>query len=131
MSLFDRITGGLNEQVGKTEQYQAILSWIQQQGGINGLLDKFREQGFGTLVGSWLSSGPGLPVSASQIISVLGAPVINVLAEKLELDPQKTSSLVAEYLPGIVDALSPDGKIDDQHDLLSAGMSLLKGRLFG
>ena len=42
--------------------------------------------------------------------------------------------MLAEYLPKIVDALSPKGEVDPQahNDLLSAGMDLLKGgKLFG
>ena len=44
------------------------------------------------------------------------------------------STLLAEYLPKIIDALSPQGTVDSEAkgDLLSAGMNLLKGgKLFG
>ena len=42
------------------------------------------------------------------------------------------SSLLAEQLPKIIDALSPQGEVSPQanNDLLSAGMELLKGKLF-
>ncbi|EJI1286765.1 hypothetical protein NDL54_000388, partial [Escherichia coli] len=42
------------------------------------------------------------------------------------------SILLAEQLPKIIDALSPQGEVSPQanNDLLSAGMELLKGKLF-
>ncbi|TNV12505.1 DUF937 domain-containing protein [Buttiauxella sp. B2] len=127
MSLLDQMAGMLG---GKMGQYQTILTWINQQGGIDGLLDKFRKGGLSTIVESWLSSGASMPVSAAQIESVLGTPAIAELAGMLGLDTLKTSSLISKYLPEIVDGLSPEGKVDGQQDLLTAGMNLLKGKLF-
>lgn len=131
MSLLDQMAGMLGGQDSKAGQYQAILTWVNQQGGINGLLEKFREQGLGSIIESWVSSGVSLPISASQIVSAIGMPAITALADKLGQDTSATSSLIAEYLPKIVDGLSPDGELQGQDDLLTAGINLLKGKLFG
>ncbi|MEH3803487.1 hypothetical protein POW66_17450, partial [Escherichia coli] len=50
----------------------------------------------------------------------------------LGVDTSTASSLLAEQLPKIIDALSPQGEVSPQanNDLLSAGMELLKGKLF-
>jgi|AGFS01.1.fsa_nt_gi Uncharacterized protein conserved in bacteria len=130
MSFLEQITGMSGAQDSRMGQYQAILSWVSEQGGIEGVLGKFREQGLGAIVESWLSSGASLPVTASQIVSVLGSPAVSALAQKLGIDTLATSSLVAESLPKIVDILSPGGRVDTQQDLLSAGMTLLKNKLF-
>lgn len=130
MGLLDQMTGMLGGQSGKLGQYQAILSWLESQGGIQGVLDKFRQGGLGALVESWISSGVNLPVSADQITSVLGSPAIGQLAEKLGMNTQGASSLIAEYLPKVIDGLSPDGQVPAQQDLLSEGLNLLKGKLF-
>ncbi len=129
MSLLDQMAGMLGGQDTKPGHYQSLLTWVNQQGGINGLLEKFREQGLGSIVESWVSSGVNLPVSASQVVSVIGGPAITALAEKLGLDTLATSSLIAEYLPKIVDGLSPNGELQGQDGLLTVGMSLLKGKL--
>lgn len=36
MGLLDQIGGVLGGQAGKAEQLQAIMTWIEQQGGIGG-----------------------------------------------------------------------------------------------
>lgn len=130
MNLLNQVAGILGGQDTKPGNYQSLLKWVNQQGGINGLLEKFREHGLGNIVESWVSSGVNLPVSASQIVSVIGVPAITALAEKLGQDTRATSSLIAEYLPKIVDGLSPNGELQGQDDLLVMGMSLLKDKLF-
>jgi uncharacterized protein YidB (DUF937 family) len=130
MSLFDQVAGMLGTQDGQGGKYQAILSWINEQGGVSGLLDTFRQGGLGNIVESWINSGHNLAVSAEQITAVLGSPAVLSLATKLGIDPQSASTMIADYLPKVVDTLSPDGKINHQQDLLSDGLSLLKGKLF-
>jgi Uncharacterized protein conserved in bacteria len=73
-------------------------------------------------------------VSGSQLESALGTPAVSDLGQKLGIDTGSASNLLAEYLPKVIDALSPKGEVDPQahNDLLSAGMDLLKsGKLFG
>ena len=130
MGLLDQMAGMLGGQASKLGQYQAILSWLESQGGIQGVLDKFRQGGLAAIVESWISSGANLPISAEQITSVLGSPAIGQLAEKLGMNTQTTSALIAEYLPKMIDGLSPEGEVPAQQDLLSEGLNLLKGKLF-
>lgn len=131
MSLFDQMAGVLGKQGGNMDTYQAIFSWCNEQGGVSGLLEKFRQGGLGAIVESWVSSGINLPITAEQITSVLGSPAVAELAAKLGLDAVSTSGLIAEYLPKIVDGLSPNGQLNEQNDLVSTGLNLLKGKLFG
>lgn len=130
MGLFDQVSGMLGGLGGDAGKYQAILAWVNEQGGVSGLLEKFRQGGLGAIVESWVSSGANMPVSAEQITSVLGSPAIADLAAKLGIDTQNASSMIAAYLPNIVDALSPNGQINNQQDLLSEGLGMLKGKLF-
>lgn len=54
MSLLNMITGLLNkggDGAGSID-YTAILQWVEQQGGISGLLDKFRQGGLTEIVQS-------------------------------------------------------------------------------
>lgn len=130
MSLFDQVAGMLGGQNGQAGSYQAILQWIDEQGGVSGLLAKFQQGGLGSVVESWVSTGSNQPVSGDQVSSALDSPAIASLAEKLGIDPQAASSLIAEHLPKVVDTLSPDGQVNDQQDLLSEGLGLLRGKLF-
>ena len=130
MSLFDQVAGVLGTQQNQAGPYQAILSWINEQGGIQALLIRFQEGGLGAIVESWISIGHNHPVSGEQVTHALGIPAIASFAEKLGIDPLTASTLIAEYLPKIVDTFSPNGEVNGRLDLLSEGLNLLKGKLF-
>ncbi|HEX4502245.1 MAG TPA: YidB family protein [Scandinavium sp.] len=129
MSLFNQVAGMFGGQDGQAVNYQAILAWINEQGGVSGLIAKFQQGGLGAIVESWISTGSNQPVSGDQITDALGSPAVADLAAKLGIDPQTASNLIAEHLPKVVDTLSPDGQVNDNQDLLSEGLNLLKGKL--
>jgi len=56
--------------------------------------------------------GENQPVSSDQIQKALGSDQISALASRMGVDPALASSFLAEYLPKIVDKLTPKGKID-------------------
>lgn len=130
MGLFDQVAGMLGGDAGK---YQAILSWVNEQGGIQALLEKLRSGGLHDVVESWLSNdATNHLINGEQVIAALGSPAIANLGAKLGIDTAAASGMLAEYLPKVIDALSPQGEVtaDSGNDLLSAGMNLLKGKLF-
>jgi uncharacterized protein YidB (DUF937 family) len=129
MSLFNQVAGMFGGQDGEAGNYQAILAWINEQGGVTGLIAKFQQGGLGAIVESWISTGSNQPVSGDQITNALGSPAVADLAAKLGIDPQIASNLIAEHLPKVVDTLSPDGQVNENQDLLSEGLNLLKGKL--
>jgi len=131
MGLFDQVGGILGGESGKLGQAQSVLKWVEEQGGISALLDKFRQGGLSAVVESWVGNGNNQPISGEQIQSVLGIPAVAQLAEKLGIDASSASSLIAQYLPQVVDGLSPNGEVEPHNDLASQGLNLLKGKLFG
>ena len=131
MGLLDQIGGMLDGSADNSEQLQAIMTWIEQQGGIQGIMEKFRNSGLGEIVESWISQQGNMPVSTGQVTSVFGSPALQELGAKLGIDSQTASALISEYLPKIIDGLSPQGEAPARDDLVSAGLNLLKGKLFG
>lgn len=131
MNLLNKLAGMLGGGEGDTATYQAILGWVNDQGGVEAILNKFRQDGLTGVIESWLSKGDNLPISAAQIVSTLGSPAIAALAGKLGVDSLNAASQIARWLPKLIDGLSPNGEIQQQPDLVAAGMSLLKGKLFG
>lgn len=135
MGLFDDVVGAFLK--GDAGKYQAILSWVEEQGGIQVLLEKLQSGGLGAILSTWLSNQQSnqqsnQSVSGEQVESALGTNAVSDLGQKLGVDTSTASSLLAEQLPKIIDALSPQGEVSPQanNDLLSAGMELLKGKLF-
>lgn len=129
MGLLDGLTNALGG--GKGIDYSTVLQWIEQQGGLQAILNKFRQGDLGDVVASWVSTGENKPLSGDLVEQILSSDAIAQLAGKLGIEPTQASSLIAQYLPMITDKLSPNGQEPQGGDLLSAGMDLLKGKLFG
>lgn len=130
MGSLDQIGSVSDGQPGKADQLQTIMTWIEQQGGIQGITEKFHNGGLGEIVESWISQQSNMAVSSEQITSVFGSPALQELGAKLGIDSQTASAMISEYLPKIVDGLSLRGETAAQGDLVSAGLNLLKGKLF-
>lgn len=129
MGLLDQITGSLGGNSGSVD-YAAIIKWVEQQGGVSGLLDKLRQGGLSEVVQSWLNNGPNLPISSEQVQQVFSNDAIMRLAARLGLDHGQTSTIIAQFLPQLVDRLSPNGEEPAGNDLVSMGLDLLKNRFF-
>ncbi|WP_231879837.1 YidB family protein [Crenobacter luteus] len=126
MTWLDSLRGALGGDQGALAG--AVAQLLQDSGGLEGLLDKLRQGGLSEAVASWLGSGDKLPVTAEQIESVLGNETIAALAGKAGLDPQQLAAGIADYLPQLVDKLSPDGTLPaGGDDLLGQGLDALKG----
>jgi hypothetical protein len=73
MSLFDQVGSLLGN--GDLKKYQAILSWVESQGGVQALLDKLRNGGLGEVIASWLSDTlANQLISGDQVTAALGTP---------------------------------------------------------
>jgi uncharacterized protein YidB (DUF937 family) len=138
MGMLDSI---LNAVAGKTESTGGAAALVgivggllQQNGGLQGLANKFSQSGAAGAFSSWVGMGENQPISGNQIQNVLGSDQVKALAAKMGIDPAQASTLLAEYLPKIVDKLTPEGKVDPTADhqqnlasLLPALMQTLGG----
>lgn len=129
MGLFEQVMGMVAGD--KMQQFQSVIDWLENQGGLSGVVEKFNEQGLGGVIASWISEGENLPIDNNQLMQVFGNVNIQELAQSVGLDAQSTSDLVAKYLPQLVDNAIPNGEIPENLDLASIGMNLLKSKLFG
>jgi uncharacterized protein YidB (DUF937 family) len=80
-------------------------------GSIQGLLDKLRASGLGPQVDSWLGRGANQPVTAEQLEHALGDKVVEKLSTTLNMPPDQIFGFLAKWLPTIIDALSPNGQL--------------------
>ena len=120
MGLFDSILGaasGKNAQSGEANPLIGIVGGLlAQSGGLEGLANKFSQSGEGNAFQSWVGMGENQQVSSNQMQNVLGPEQVNAIATRLGVDPAIVSTFLAEYLPKIVDKLTPAGKIDPNAD---------------
>lgn len=116
MGLLDSVIGAMSGKPGEGGGANAVVgmlgSLIQQNGGLQGLADKFSQSGAGGAFASWVGTGQNQSVSGSQIQQALGSEQVKALAAKMGIDPAQASAMLAQYLPKVVDKLTPKGQID-------------------
>ena len=125
MSIFDGVLGNVvNQFIGnlgvQTDNplVGVALGLIQEHGGIGGIVDKFSQSGLAAQAESWVSSGQNLPISVEQLQSVLGSDAVTNVASKLGIDPTQFAEGIAQYLPQVIDKLTPNGTVDESHNEL-------------
>jgi uncharacterized protein YidB (DUF937 family) len=80
-------------------------------GGLGGLFDKFQKGGLGDVVNSWIGSGENKPVSPSQLGPALGPDIVKSLAQRSGLSEEELVKQLSQALPGLVDKLTPQGRL--------------------
>jgi uncharacterized protein YidB (DUF937 family) len=126
MGLLDQILGaaGGGKNAAVLQSVVGMLTGGQggQGGGLQGIVNTLSNKGLGDIVNSWVGTGANLPVTAQQIQQALG-PQIQAIAAQHGIDVGTVAQQVAQHLPGLIDKLTPGGKIPDAQAL----QGLLKG----
>ena len=132
MGIFDEMAKGLLGKVlgGGSSQnplMDILLGLITnpQTGGLQGLIQTFKEKGLGDAVSSWVSTGENQPVSGDQIQHALGGNFIQQIGEQLGSSKSEVSGGLANLLPEIIDKLTPNGSLPESNQL-QQGLELLK-----
>lgn len=112
---------------GLLDEVMGMLSG-GQGGGLSGLVQNFKDKGLGDIVSSWVGTGENLPINADQIKEGLGSETIRNLAAKVGISPDDLSTQLSQFLPGVIDKLTPDGTIPEG-GLLEKGLEFLKGKM--
>ena len=97
-------------------------------GGLGGLLQQLQQGGLGEAAKSWVSPGQNLSVSADQLQAALGGDRIDALAQQVGMPTGDLASQLAQYLPQVVDHLTPNGQLPEG-DAGGAGGADLGGLL--
>lgn len=89
-----------------------ILSWIQQQGGLQAALDKLRGAGLTNQVQSWVdpSQSNSENVSTDHVQNLFNDQDVQQVADQTQSTTQDVYSAISSVLPQIVDALTPKGE---------------------
>ena len=118
MGLFDSLNLGdaLKGALGQVEAaalptvINAVLAKTQY-GDLNGLVSALQRGGLDAQVQSWLGNGANMPITEDQLKAVLGNAQVQDFARHLGLPVDQTLSMLAKYLPDIVDKASPNGTL--------------------
>src|SRR3954463_5299512 len=129
MGLFDSVAGAVLGKLGGEEgsMAQVAIDLFNQNGGVEGIINKFKENGMAQQAASWVGTGDNLSITPEQVASVLGEGAIADMAAKVGLTPEMISSKIAEHLPNIVDKLTPNGEVSGESgNLLNTVLGMLK-----
>lgn len=127
--------GGLGGSLGGRGTLLAMLlpfamQWVQRNGGLGAVLDRFQQKGYGPQANSWVSTGPNQMLDAQGIDAVVGADELSRLSQQLGVPQQEVADGFAEILPEMVDQLSPGGEVPPEADeALDGGLSQLSQAL--
>ena len=130
-SIFSAVSGAQKPSgASEANPLLGVLSGLlTQSGGLQGLASKFSQSGQGDAFSSWIGMGENQPISGDQIQKTLGSDQISALAARIGVDPALASSFLAEYLPKIIDKLTPAGKVDPNADSQQGLSALLPSLL--
>ena len=115
---------------------QLIQVLLQSQGGIEGIIKRFQESGLEEILKSWISTDEkNQPISANQVVEVVGQENMSQAAQKVGVSEWDASNVLAEYLPKMVDMLTPNGQLPDLNnlnvnDLIAQAAKGMLGKLF-
>lgn len=87
-----------------------VTGLLEQSGGLSGLLEKFQASGLGDAAQSWVGTGANQAISAEQVTSALG-PQLQSLVSQLGGNAPQLAQLVAQFLPLVIDQLTPNGQL--------------------
>lgn len=131
-SILAAVSGGSSDGSGAGQGHPlqaALAGLLQQGGGLQGLVDQFSRNGLGDVVSSWIGMGENKAISPEQIQKALGSEQISGLASSLGVDAQQASALLSQFLPKIVDKLTPSGQVDASADAQQGLAALLPSLL--
>lgn len=116
MGLLDMLGSALGQGNADGQPHQTILTAVMelinnQPGGLQGLIQKFEQNGAGGVVQSWISGEANQAVSPETLQNVLGSGALNDLAGKVGVTPDQASALLAQVLPKVVDHATPNGEV--------------------
>jgi uncharacterized protein YidB (DUF937 family) len=80
-------------------------------GGLNDILDRFRNAGSGDDVDSWVGTGPNKPAQRDQIEKAIDPEMLTQLSAQTGLSQQELIDRLTQDLPEAVDKLTPDGRV--------------------
>jgi uncharacterized protein YidB (DUF937 family) len=137
MGLLDQLLGGVTGQLSGgqlgTDQQGLVKLALElvnnYPGGLQALIAQFAGSGLGQQVQSWVSTGQSLPISADQIMQVLGGARLESLAQQVGITQEQAANGLADVLPEVINQLTPSGTL--QADAIAAGVNFLKGKLLG
>ncbi|MDP1585571.1 MAG: YidB family protein [Bradyrhizobium sp.] len=109
--LGDLLKGGLGGLLGGAAAGTVI------SGGLGDLLKQFQQHGQGEVADSWVGKGENKPIAPGDLGQALGIDQINALTSQTGLSQDELLAGLSQQLPGVIDQLTPDGRLPTESEL--------------
>ena len=86
-------------------------------GGLNDLLKQLGDGGQKEVADSWVAKGPNKDIAPNDLAGALGADQIGMMMQQSGLSKQELLEGLSQYLPGVIDQLTPDGRMPSADEL--------------
>jgi|SRR6185295_13070217 uncharacterized protein YidB (DUF937 family) len=83
-------------------------------GGLGELIDRFKQNGQGDTVDSWVGTGPNKQIAPSQLEQAIGPDVLATLSRQTGLSKEELLGRLSRELPNAVDKYTPQGRLPSE-----------------
>jgi uncharacterized protein YidB (DUF937 family) len=112
---------------GQNPLLMMALRMLQQNGGLQGVLGKFQQAGYGDHAQSWIGTGQNMPVTPDILSQIFGQGQLGQIAQQMGMSHDEAAGGLAQALPQVMDHLTPHGHItDDSNDLVAQALAILE-----
>ena len=86
-------------------------------GGLGDLLNQLQQGGHGETASTWVGKGENKAIAPGDLANALGADQIESLSAQSGLSREELLSGLSQYLPKVIDHLTPDGRLPTENEL--------------
>lgn len=86
-------------------------------GGLGDLMKQLQQGGQSDAANSWVGKGQNKPISPGDLASALGADQIDAIARQSGMSREDLLQGLSQYLPDVIDHLTPEGRLPDANEL--------------
>lgn len=108
--------GGFNKQTLLLALLPVVLSTIQKNGGLSGILTKLQSLGLANKASSWVSSGSNSPLDNDEVERLFDKDDIEQVCQKTGANCGEVYQGLADLLPSVVSELTPKGNLDTERE---------------
>jgi uncharacterized protein YidB (DUF937 family) len=86
-------------------------------GGLGDLMKQLQQGGQADTANSWVGKGQNKPIAPGDLANALGADQIDAISRQSGMSRDDLLKGLSQYLPDVVDHLTPDGRLPSEHEL--------------
>ncbi|KNY20103.1 YidB family protein [Methylobacterium sp. ARG-1] len=85
-------------------------------GGLGALVEQFTQAGHGGAINSWIGNGQNQPIASHDLGAALGPETVGQLSQQTGMGSSDLLSQLSQLLPGVVDQLTPQGRMPTEQE---------------